>query len=88
MGTASNGNRCPSNTYRGPGVLLFEPDNVDKKFWDGDWVDLYDSNHKLWKSIAYFNDIGQVPGLGRTWDGVASMAWDLQNTHMTVFRVW
>jgi hypothetical protein len=30
---------------------------VDKEFWDGDWVDLYDSNHKLWKSIAYFNDI-------------------------------
>jgi hypothetical protein len=23
--------------------------------------------------------------LGRTWDGVASMAWDLQNTHMTVW---
>ena len=58
---------------------------VDKEFWDGDWVDLYDSNHKLWKSIAYFNDIGDVPGLGHTWDGVASMAWDLQNTHMTVW---
>jgi uncharacterized protein DUF1329 len=58
---------------------------VDKEFWDGDWVDLYDSNHKLWKSIAYFNDIGNVPGLGHTWDGVASMAWDLQNVHMTVW---
>jgi Protein of unknown function (DUF1329) len=58
---------------------------VDKEFWDGDWVDLYDSNHKLWKSIAYFNDIGNVPGLGRTWDGVASMAWDLQNVHCTVW---
>ncbi|MGH8012622.1 MAG: hypothetical protein ACREQ4_08995, partial [Candidatus Binataceae bacterium] len=52
---------------------------------DGDWVDLYDSNSKLWKSIAYFNDIGDVPGLGHTWDCVASMAWDLQNTHATVW---
>ncbi|HKV54016.1 MAG TPA: DUF1329 domain-containing protein [Candidatus Binataceae bacterium] len=58
---------------------------ADKEFWDGDWVDLFDSNKKLWKSIAYFNDIGDVPGVGHTWDGVASMAWDLQNTHMTVW---
>lgn len=58
---------------------------IDKEFWDAEWVDLFDSNHQLWKSISYFNDIGQVPGLGRTWDGVASMAWDLQNTHMTVW---
>jgi len=58
---------------------------ADKEFWDGDWVDLFDSNHKLWKSIAYFNDIGDVPGVGHTWDGVASMAWDLQNTHATVW---
>jgi uncharacterized protein DUF1329 len=58
---------------------------ADKEFWNGDWVDLYDANHKLWKSIAYFNDIGDVPGLGRTWDGVSSMAWDLQNTHMTLW---
>jgi hypothetical protein len=47
---------------------------------------LFDSNRKLWKSIAYFNSVGnEVPGLGRTWDGVASMAWDLQNTHATVW---
>ncbi|MGH7933715.1 MAG: DUF1329 domain-containing protein [Candidatus Binataceae bacterium] len=58
---------------------------ADKEFWDGDWVDLYDSNSKLWKSIAYFNDIGDVKGLGHTWDGVASMAWDLQNTHATIW---
>jgi Protein of unknown function (DUF1329) len=58
---------------------------ADKEFWNGDWVDLYDANHKLWKSIAYFNDIGDVPGLGHTWDGVSSMAWDLQNTHMTLW---
>ena len=58
---------------------------ADKEHWNADWVDLFDANHKLWKSIAYFNDIGNVPGLGRTWDGVSSMAWDLQNTHMTLW---
>jgi hypothetical protein len=58
---------------------------ADREFWNGDWVDLFDSNNKLWKSISYFNDIGEVPGIGRTWDGVSSMAWDLQNTHMTVW---
>jgi len=58
---------------------------ADKEFWNADWVDLYDANRKLWKSISYFNDIGDVPGLGHTWDGVSSMAWDLQNTHMTLW---
>jgi hypothetical protein len=58
---------------------------ADKEFWNADWVDLYDANRKLWKSISYFNDIGDVPKLGRTWDGVSSMAWDLQNTHMTLW---
>jgi hypothetical protein len=58
---------------------------ADKEHWNGDWVDLFDSNRKLWKSIAYFNDVGVVPGLGSSWDGVASMAWDLQNTHATVW---
>jgi hypothetical protein len=58
---------------------------ADKEHWNADWVDLFDANRKLWKSIAYFNDIGEVPGLGRTWDGVSSMAWDLQNQHMTVW---
>lgn len=58
---------------------------ADPTFWDGDWVDLFDSNNKLWKSISYFNQIGEVPGLGRTWEGVSSMAWDLQNTHETVW---
>jgi hypothetical protein len=58
---------------------------ADKEFWNADWVDLYDANRKLWKSISYFNDIGDVPGIGHTWDGVSSMAWDLQNTHMTLW---
>jgi hypothetical protein len=58
---------------------------ADREFWNADWVDLYDANRKLWKSISYFNDIGDVRGLGHTWDGVSSMAWDLQNTHMTLW---
>lgn len=58
---------------------------VEKELWNGDWVDLYDSNRKLWKSISYYNDIGNVPGLGWTWDGVASAAMDFQNNHETVW---
>jgi len=58
---------------------------ADKEHWNGDWVDLYDSNHKLWKSIAYYNDAGPVPGYGDMWDGVASMAMDFQNSHETVW---
>jgi hypothetical protein len=58
---------------------------ADKEHWNGNWVDLYDSNHKLWKSIAYYNDAGNVPGLGDAWDGVSSMAMDFQNSHETVW---
>jgi hypothetical protein len=58
---------------------------ADKEHWNGNWVDLYDSNHKLWKSIAYYNAAGNVPGLGDAWDGVSSMAMDFQNQHETVW---
>ncbi|HZP44008.1 MAG TPA: DUF1329 domain-containing protein [Candidatus Binataceae bacterium] len=58
---------------------------ADREHWNGNWVDLYDSNRKLWKSIAYYNDAGNVPGYGDMWDGVASMAMDFQNMHETVW---
>jgi hypothetical protein len=58
---------------------------AEKELWNGDWVDLFDNNNKLWKSISYYNDIGNVPGLGWTWDGVASSAMDFQNAHQTVW---
>jgi Protein of unknown function (DUF1329) len=58
---------------------------VDKEHWNGDWVDLYDSNRKLWKSISYYNGSGDVPGLGHIWNGVSSMAMDFQNNHETVW---
>jgi hypothetical protein len=58
---------------------------ADKEHWNADWVDLYDSNRKLWKSIAYYNGSGDVPGLGHIWNGVASMAMDFQNNHETVW---
>jgi len=59
---------------------------ADKEHWNGNWVDLYDSNHKLWKSIAYYNDAGEVAGgYGHMWDGVSSMAMDFQNQHETVW---
>lgn len=58
---------------------------ADKEHWNGNWVDLYDSNKKLWKSIAYYNGAGPVPGYGDMWNGVASMAMDFQNMHETVW---
>jgi hypothetical protein len=59
---------------------------ADKEHWNGNWVDLFDSNHKLWKSIAYYNDaVDNVPNLGPSWDGVSSMAMDFQNQHETVW---
>ena len=59
---------------------------ADKEHWNGNWVDLYDSNHKLWKSISYYNDASDnVPNLGHSWDGVASEAIDFQNMHSTVW---
>ena len=59
---------------------------ADREHWNGNWVDLFDSNHKLWKSIAYYNDgADNVPNLGNSWDGVSSMAMDFQNQHETVW---
>jgi Protein of unknown function (DUF1329) len=58
---------------------------ADREHWNSDWDDLYDSNHKLWKAISYYNDAGDVPGLGHSWDGVASSAMDFQNSHETVW---
>ena len=48
---------------------------ADREHWNGNWVDLFDSNKKLWKAISYYNDAGDVPGLGSAWDGVASPRW-------------
>jgi hypothetical protein len=58
---------------------------VDREHWLGNWVDLYDSNHKLWKSISYYNNAGEVPGIGHMWYGVSSSAMDFQNSHETVW---
>ncbi len=59
---------------------------VDREHWDANWIDLYDSNHKLWKSISYYNHGGDnVPGLGSSWDGIASAAVDFQNQHETIW---
>jgi hypothetical protein len=58
---------------------------ADREHWLGNWVDLFDSNRKLWKSISYYNGAGDVPGMGRMWQGVASSAMDFQNQHETVW---
>jgi hypothetical protein len=61
---------------------------VDKEFWLPYWVDDFDANHKLWKVFAYENGTADVPTLGHVWDGVASIGWDLQNTHATIWCPW
>ena len=59
---------------------------VEKELWNGDWADMYDSNNKLWKSISYYNSVGNVPGLGYTVNGgIASAAMDFQNAHETIW---
>jgi hypothetical protein len=58
---------------------------VDKELWGASWVDLFDSNNKLWKSIYYYGYFANIPGLGHSGNGVSSVAYDLQNTHMTVW---
>jgi len=61
---------------------------LDRETWESFWNDNYDSNHKLWKVFAYENAFGPVPTLGKAWVGIAAMAWDLQNTHMTIWSSW
>lgn len=58
---------------------------VDKELWDSEWNDMYDANGKLWKFMAFLNEIGQVPGGDYRWKEVSALFWDLQNTHMTIY---
>jgi hypothetical protein len=59
---------------------------ADREFWSANWIDLFDGNRKLWKAIAYYNVVGDVPNLGRRWKAISeSTAWDLQNVHETVW---
>ncbi|MBV8056486.1 MAG: DUF1329 domain-containing protein, partial [Deltaproteobacteria bacterium] len=59
---------------------------ADREFWSANWVDLYDSNAKLWKFIDYLNMIGPRPGGGYVWTDISqSTACDLQNFHETVW---
>ena len=58
---------------------------IDKEYWGATYVDLYDANRKLWKMIDYFVDYADIPNLGTSLNGVSSVAYDLQNTHMTVW---
>ncbi|MGH7984821.1 MAG: DUF1329 domain-containing protein [Candidatus Binataceae bacterium] len=59
---------------------------ADTTFWSANWVDLYDSNQKLWKAIDYLNQIAPLPGGGYRWRDIAeSSAMDLQSTHETIW---
>jgi hypothetical protein len=58
---------------------------VDRELWDSEWNDMYDSNGKLWKFMAFFNEIGRVPQGGSRWKEITALFWDLQNTHTTIY---
>jgi len=61
---------------------------VERAMWFADWLDNYDTNRKLWKVFWYGNRIGDVPNLGRhmEWKDIPeAVAWDVQNTHETVW---
>ena len=50
------------------------------------WVDLYDANRKLVESDLTISLITPTsPDSVTVWNGVSSVAYDLQNTHMTVW---
>jgi len=57
---------------------------IDKETWDNYWFDLYDSNHKLWKTewlFTYPMDIGN--GEKAVTNNNTSTMLDLQNSHAT-----
>jgi hypothetical protein len=59
---------------------------ADREHWNSNWTDLFDSNHKLWKSISWYNEgSDNVPNIGPSWDTVSSAAMDFQNAHETIF---
>jgi hypothetical protein len=59
---------------------------ADREHWNSNWTDLFDSNHKLWKSISWYNrGSDNVPNIGPSWDTVSSAAMDFQNAHETIF---
>jgi hypothetical protein len=58
---------------------------IDKEYWGAAYVENYDASQKLWKLIYYFPAYADIPKLGNSLNGVASVAYDLQNTHMTVW---
>ncbi|MGH9829072.1 MAG: DUF1329 domain-containing protein, partial [Blastocatellia bacterium] len=61
---------------------------LDHEVWSTFWNDNFDSNHKLWKVFAYENAYGPAAGFKKTWVGIAAMAWDVQNTHETIWSSW
>ncbi|MGH7933080.1 MAG: DUF1329 domain-containing protein [Candidatus Binataceae bacterium] len=55
---------------------------IDRVFYYGIGVNLYDSNMKLWKIVRGDAKIRPVSGLGRViTNAVGAGTWDIQNTH-------
>ena len=61
---------------------------VERAMWLADWVEGYDTAHKLWKVFWYGNEVGDVPSLGwkMKWKSIPeAVAWDVENSHETVW---
>lgn len=58
---------------------------VDSHFHYGIWVDIYDSNLKLWKIFWNAPRAETVPEIGHvTTNSTTGSVWDVQNEHMTM----
>jgi Protein of unknown function (DUF1329) len=59
---------------------------VERAMWLADWVEGYDTAHKLWKFFWYGNEVGDVPNIGHQWKSIPeAVAWDVENSHQTVW---
>jgi hypothetical protein len=60
---------------------------VDTQFAGALWEDLYDKDMKVWKFLGLFRKTLDVPGIGPVNESgsQATVFWDVQNRHWTVF---
>ncbi|MGH8012208.1 MAG: DUF1329 domain-containing protein [Candidatus Binataceae bacterium] len=57
---------------------------VDSHFDYANWIDVYDSNLKLWKLFWSLPRAANVPEIGHiTTNSTSGVAWDIQNDHAT-----
>ncbi|MGH7986153.1 MAG: hypothetical protein ACREQX_07710, partial [Candidatus Binataceae bacterium] len=57
---------------------------VDSHFHYANWIDVYDSNLKLWKLFWLSPRAANVPEIGHvTTNSTSAAVWDIQNSHAT-----